>query len=69
MELGERDCQRLGCPGTVELSADSLNELIECTAKGQCDACGQHYEVELIIEAEEELLPVDRHGISHAVDH
>jgi len=59
MDLGMRECPRYDCNGTVSLHADGLNELVESTGYGQCDTCGQHYEVELYIEASEELIAID----------
>ena len=59
MELGMRSCPKPDCNGKVELEARGEMDLLEATGRGRCDKCGQQYEVELIIEAAEELLPVD----------
>ena len=66
MEFTPRACPKPGCNGTVELECRGERALVEARAFGQCDECGQWYEVELIIEAAEELLPYEPISASKA---
>ena len=58
MEFTPKPCPDSDCNGQVNLHAFGA-ELHNAIAKGQCNTCGQHFECELTVEPEGDLLPVE----------